>query len=127
MKVKLSAILMASQALVQTKSSPERPREFSAKLAYWFARFEIEISEPVKAFEKVRLSLFEKYGAKTGAPGAEIWEVHKENIETFTTEINAITEQDEEIKIEPVAIALFEGNETFTTEFFVLMRDFIKD
>lgn len=127
MKLKLSAILMASQALNSIKSTPARPREFSAKLAFWFARLEMEIAGPVKAFEDARLSLFEKHGSKTGEGAAETWMIPKENVEAFTKEINEITEQEEEVKIGQVDISIFEGKETFTTEFFALINAFIKE
>jgi len=86
-------------------------KEIEFKQAYWLGRATDQLQNELRAFEKARFKLIEKYGKKD-KDGELIEKDGKYNItdtDAFQKDFDEIADMEIEIKYEPISVDEFEG------------------
>lgn len=122
-KTKVAAVLTAHKELSNLKDVA-----MAGKLSYQIKRLKEKLTPIVKSYEETRTSLIkEKYGVSTVVDGNEAFEVPKEKLNDFLTEINNLIEHEESIEINAkLKISDFD-NVSVSPAFFEAMDLFIEE
>jgi hypothetical protein len=118
MKIKVGEIVASRESLAKLIG-----KELPVKAAFRLSRVVKTLNTELKDFEEQRMKLIQKYGEKKeGQEDTMI--VKPENMEAFSTEMEALFTEEIEVSYEPVTVADL-GNVQITPSDMVALEKFI--